>query len=191
MAPVPDLRHELWNTGNTKPRGSSVLILFSLQEPHSLLFTVRNEQLPHHGGQISFPGGGQAPGETPLETASREAAEEVGVHPHQYEISGCLSPLFVPPSRFIVYPWLAFCNERPPVTIQPSEVSEAFWVPLNDLMDQQKIKTRELTYRNERLTYPYWDIHRVPLWGATAMIASEIVTLYRHFVDKEYGFDDG
>lgn len=190
MAPDPDNRPDLDNLDGLKPRVSAVLILFSLQHPHSILYTVRNQKLLHHGGQISFPGGRQDGNETPRETACREAAEEVGIHPHQYEIAGCLSPIFVPPSQFLVHPWIAFCDGRPDLSIQTSEVSEAFWVTMDDLLNQDKIKTGELSYRQKTLTYPYWDVHRVPLWGATAMITSEIVALYRNFLDEESGAEN-
>ncbi len=187
MAPVPDQRPGMNDLDGLNTRDSAVLILFSLLEPHAILYTVRHRQLPNHGGQISFPGGRQEPGESPVDTARREAAEEVGIHPDQYEIAGCLSPLYVPPSRFIIHPWLAFCQDRPTLNVQTSEVYEAFWVPVQDLLDQQNIKTRELIYGNEKLTYPYWDVHRVPLWGATAMITSEILALYRDFLDTHGG----
>lgn len=183
MAPVPDRRPGMKDLDGLSTRDSAVLILFSLLEPHAILYTVRHRQLPNHGGQISFPGGRQEPGESPVDTARRETAEEVGVLPDQYEINGCLSPLYVPPTRFIIHPWLAFCQDRPTLNVQTSEVYEAFWVPVRDLLDQQNIKTRELSYGDEKLTYPYWDVHRVPLWGATAMITSEILALYRDFLD--------
>jgi len=183
MAPVPDRRPGMKDLDGLSTRDSAVLILFSLLEPHAILYTVRHRQLPNHGGQISFPGGRQEPGEPPVDTARREAAEEVGIQPDQYEINGCLSPLYVPPTRFIIHPWLAFCQDRPTLNVQTSEVYEAFWVPVRDLLDQQNIKTRELSYGDEKLTYPYWDVHRVPLWGATAMITSEILALYRDFLD--------
>ena len=187
MAPVPDSRPGMEDLEGLKTRDSAVLILFSLQEPHAILYTVRNEGLANHGGQISFPGGRQEPGEKPVDTARRETAEEVGILPEQYELSGCLSPLYVPPSRFIIYPWLAFCNDRPAFRVQTSEVNEAFWVPVQELLDQQNIKTRELEYGEEKLSYPYWDVHRVPLWGATAMITSEILALYRDFLEQHPG----
>jgi 8-oxo-dGTP pyrophosphatase MutT (NUDIX family) len=187
MAPVPDRRPGMDDLGGLKTRDSAVLILFSLQEPHAILYTVRNEELPHHGGQISFPGGRQEPGETPIQTAQRETAEEVGIGPEQYKIVGCMSPLYVPPSRFIIHPWLAFCEDRPAISVPNDEVSEAFWVPLDDLLDPKKVKTRNLEYGGERLSYPFWDVHRVPIWGATAMITSEILALYRDFIDKHPG----
>ncbi len=184
MAPVPDQRPGLNDLDGLDTRSSAVLILFSLLDPPAILYTVRNEQLIHHGGQISFPGGRQEPGESPREAACRETAEEVGIHPGQYEITGCLSPLYVPPSRFIIHPWLAFCEDRPSLNPNSGEVTEAFWVPVRDLLDQEKIKISERDYRDEKLKYPYWDVHRIPLWGATAMITSEIVALYTEYLDE-------
>lgn len=186
MAPVPDQRPGLNDLDELETRSSAVLILFSLQDPPSILYTVRNVELVHHGGQISFPGGRQDPEESPQETAWREATEEVGIHPDQYEMIGCLSPLYVPPSRFIIHPWLAFCEDRPPLNVNSGEVAEAFWVPVRDLLDQKRIKVSELDYRDENLRYPYWDVHRVPLWGATAMITSEIVALYTEYLDEHF-----
>ncbi len=73
----------------------------------STVFTVRHPDLRYHGGQISFPGGRREPGE-PLEvTAVREAEEEVGIDRHSVEVLGSLTPLFIPPSRFIVHPYVA------------------------------------------------------------------------------------
>lgn len=184
MGSRPDRHPPVDELDGVDSRNSAVLVLFSLDEPHSILYTVRNEQLANHGGQISFPGGRQDPGETPLETAMREAEEEVGIRPDQYQIIGCLSPLFVPPSRFIIQPWLAFCDKRPPLTLHTREVSEAFWVDVDELMDFKKVKKRELLYLGEKLVYPYWDVHNVPLWGATAMITSEIITIYRNFLEE-------
>ena len=186
MGSRPDRHPPVDELDGVDSRNSAVLVLFSLDEPHSILYTVRNEQLANHGGQISFPGGRQDPGETPLETAMREAEEEVGIRPDQYQIIGCLSPLFVPPSRFIIQPWLAFCDKRPPLTLHTREVSEAFWVDVDELMDFKKVKKRELLYLGEKLVYPYWDVHNVPLWGATAMITSEIITIYRNFLEEDH-----
>jgi len=182
MDPVPEERSLTPGKNNPDTRESAVLVLVSLDEPASILYTLRNSTLLNHAGQISFPGGRQERGEYPRDTARREAAEEVGIRPHQYEVAGWLSPLFVPPSNFVIQPLLAFCDERPAITIQPAEVSEAFWVPVRDLLNEKKIKTREHIVRGKSIQVPYWDIHSVPLWGATAMITSELTTLYRRYL---------
>lgn len=181
MAPVPDNHPAVSDPGDAEPTRSAVLALLSMQSPPAILYTLRNESLNNHGGQISFPGGRLEPGESTDQAAIREAAEEVGIYARQYSLSGCLSPLYVPPSDFIIHPWLAFCPDRPHITLQRSEVSEAFWVPIDDLADPAKIKKQADTFRGRKLTFPYWDVHTVPLWGATAMITSEIIAIYKEF----------
>ena len=186
MAPVPNNRPAVKDVKELETQHSAVMIICALSDPVSLLYTLRPRSLANHGGQISFPGGRQENGESLLNTAQRETAEEVGIPPDHYEVVGCLSPLFVPVSRYIIHPWLAFCDPRPEIRIRPMEVSEAFWVQLDDLLDEQKVKTREQILRNNKYKIPFWDIHSVvPLWGATAMITSEIVTLYRDFLNHK------
>ncbi|MDG5768109.1 CoA pyrophosphatase [Balneolales bacterium ANBcel1] len=192
MAPVPDNRPDTSQLPESGVRQSSVLVLCSLEQPVSILYTLRNKTLTNHAGQISFPGGRQQPGEALRETAMRETAEEVGISPNQYEITGSLSPLFVPPSRFVIHPWLAFCRRRPRTIPRPEEVSDIFWVTAADLLDSGNIRTRDETFRNNRLRIPYWDVHSEPLWGATAMITSELVALYHRFLTQhERGNTDG
>lgn len=181
MAPDPDNRPAASELDYAKPHHSAVLVLLSLQSPPALLYTLRNESLNNHGGQISFPGGRLEPGESPDQAAIREASEEVGIYPEYYSLSGCLSPLYVPPSDFLIHPWLAFSSERPNITLQRSEVSEAFWVSIEDLADPANIKKRIETIHGQKLAFPYWDVHSVPLWGATAMITSEVIAIYREF----------
>lgn len=187
MDPSPERRPEPGALRQTPYRHSAVLVLVSLQDPMALLYTLRKETLQYHGGQISFPGGRQESDETTSETACREAEEEIGIHPFQYDIAGYLSPLFVPPSGFLIHPWLAFCDTRPEVTRQSSEVSEVFWIEMKQLLDRTNIKRQKRTVRNHTIEYPFWDVHRVPLWGATAMITSEVITLYRRYLQKFTG----
>ncbi len=187
MDPVRSRRPAVQDVKGPATRHSAVLILCSLQKPESLLYTLRNNNLPNHGGQISFPGGRRNEGETLLQTASREAEEEVGIRPHQYETAGCLSPLFVAASQFVIHPWLAFTDDRPGVTVQTSEVSEAFWVKLDDLRNTENIRTMTKSLGGKDLQIPYWDIHPVPLWGATAMITSEIVEIYHRYLQYKSG----
>lgn len=187
MAPVPEHRQGIQERNSVYSRHSAVLVLCALHEPSALLYTLRGEHLPNHGGQLSFPGGRQETGETLLETACREAEEEVGIPPDRYKVAGCLSTLYVPPSGFVIHPYIAFCDKRPSLSVQPSEVSEAFWIDMHDLDDDKNIKTRREIIRENQLLIPYWDIHSVPLWGATAMITYEIITLYRNFIRQAAG----
>lgn len=101
----------------------------------TLLFTLRTEEVPHHKGEISFPGGGLEPGEAPEAAALREAHEEVGLEPRRAETLGALDDL---PSvwRYVVTPVAAAIADPPPrFGAQAGEVVEPFEVPLAELLD--------------------------------------------------------
>jgi 8-oxo-dGTP pyrophosphatase MutT (NUDIX family) len=101
----------------------------------TLLFTLRAAALPHHAGEISFPGGGLLPGEAPEEGALREAEEEVGLPPGGAEPLGRLDDL-VSAARFVVTPVVAAVAAPPAAfTPAPGEVDEAFELPLHRLLD--------------------------------------------------------
>jgi len=101
----------------------------------TLLFTVRAETLPHHRGEISFPGGGCAAGEDAAAAALREAEEEVGLPPDRVELLGALDDL-PSISRYVVTPLVAAVRDPPAVfVLAAAEVSEAFEIPLATLLD--------------------------------------------------------
>lgn len=176
MSPrVPRLREPLVER-SASCRRSAVLVLLS-ETPDSdyeLLLTVRSGALAHHSGQISFPGGRIEGEETPLEAAVREAQEEVGLQaPLQY--LGDLTPLYVPVSNNLIYPVVVHAPTRPDVAASPDEVEEAFFTPLSLLASGAQVRESTWELMGRKVDVPYWEIHSVPLWGATAMIVSELL----------------
>jgi 8-oxo-dGTP pyrophosphatase MutT (NUDIX family) len=147
----------------------------------AVLLTRRSDKLKHHRGQISFPGGGMEPGETPLHAALREAREEVGISPERPGIIGTLSNLYIPPSRNFVTPVLGTVDEPPPLIPDPKEVEEVFWVRMDVLARPETLKfspSINPAYGN----VPYFDVHpQIPLWGATAMMLNELIALWKEF----------
>jgi 8-oxo-dGTP pyrophosphatase MutT (NUDIX family) len=144
-------------------RRAAVLVpLLARPAGPTLLFTRRAETLPHHRGEISFPGGGLGPGEGPAEAALREADEEVGLPPAAAEVLGLLDDL---PSiaRYVVTPVVAAIRV-PPETFAPdaAEVAEGFEVPLSRLL--------EPGVRRSAL----WDPSRLPPEVPVALIQSRI-----------------
>jgi 8-oxo-dGTP pyrophosphatase MutT (NUDIX family) len=100
----------------------------------TLLFTLRTEDVPHHKGEISFPGGGRAPGEEAEAAALREALEEVGLEPARTEVLGALDDL---PSvwRYVVTPIVGAIADPPAAfQAQAGEVVEPFEIPLEALL---------------------------------------------------------
>jgi 8-oxo-dGTP pyrophosphatase MutT (NUDIX family) len=178
MSPrVPRLREPL-KERSASCRRSAVLVLLS-ETPDSdyeLLLTVRSGALAHHSGQISFPGGRIEEGETPLEAAVREAQEEVALQaPVQY--LGELTPLYVPVSNNLIYPIVVHAATRPEVIAQPDEVEEVFFTSLSLLASGAQAREATWELMGNKVDVPYWEIHSVPLWGATAMILSELLEL--------------
>lgn len=148
-----------------------------------LILTLRTDGI-QHGGQVSFPGGRQEPGETLQETALRETHEEIGISAPMVKIACALSPIYLFRTDHHIFPFVGFLEEEPRFTINEQEVEEVFSCSLQELALGGCIQKKIERFRNTDFEVPYWDIHRVPVWGATAMITSEFVELYREFTRK-------
>lgn len=163
---------------------SAVLVLLTSAPSSSLVYrptshvllTLRSSTLRSHTGQISFPGGRIEPGETPEAAALRECEEETGIPAHLPEVLGRLSPITSPASNGAVLPIVAWLHEEAPIRIHPDEVEEAFWQPLDELGDPV---VTEWELRGRKMLVPHWPVHRVPLWGLTACVLSELKTILK------------
>ena len=164
---------------------SSVLVLLfpNENEDLELTLTLRTSDIDH-GGQISFPGGREDEGETAVETALREANEEIGINPEAVQIIGQLSDLYVSHSNNLVTPVVGYLEQRPDFQINPIEVEEVFTVEINSLLHKKNLTVEDWNLRTNTYKVPYWDVHRVPLWGATAMMLNELLELCREFLEK-------
>lgn len=168
-------------------RNSSVLVPFiEWNGKLEIILTLRTQSI-NHGGQLSFPGGGKEGDETIEETALREAQEEIGLHIQEAEIVGRLTPLYVGHSDNMVTPVIAMIRQKQKFTPNPNEVDEILAVPISDLIDKSKRIEEEWDLRGTPYHVPFWDIHRVPLWGATAMMMSELIELYKEFLSIHNG----
>jgi 8-oxo-dGTP pyrophosphatase MutT (NUDIX family) len=120
-------------------RNGAVLMLFGEgPEGPDLLLTERNHTMRSHPGQVSFPGGSIDPGESPRQTALREAEEETGLAPAGVDVFAELPPLWLPPSNFSVTPVLAWWREPSAVyAVSPDEVHAVYRAPIAELRDPQ------------------------------------------------------
>lgn len=145
-------------------------------EPH-VLFTVRSSSLRNHGGQISFPGGRIDHGESPEQAAVRELFEEVGITRNNVDVLGRLTALYIPPSNSAVTPVVGLVKQTQPYHLSADEVGEVFTVPLRFFIADNSVQTLSREYGGQVVQWPMWSVHpTVPLWGATAMILSELVS---------------
>ena len=144
----------------------------------SMLLTRRTDHLHDHAGQVSFPGGRAEPGETPEETALREAEEEIGLTADRLELLGRL-PEYCTATGFSITPVVALV--RPPfeLVLDSFEVADAFEPPLSFLLDPANHKRHEIHYKG--CLRQYWSMpwHGYHIWGATAGI---IVCLHRRLL---------
>ena len=159
-------------------RPAGVLVLFY---PHKgewyFPLMKRVEDGLVHSGQISLPGGSQEAGETLHETALREACEEVGAACSGVEVIGELSPIYIPPSNFLVTPTVGYTPTRPDFHCDPREVAELIEVPLAVLFDPTVVKHEPWPLRGMTVEVPFYQIGSHKVWGATAMILSELSML--------------
>ncbi len=142
-----------------------------------LVLTRRTESVDNHRGQISFPGGSMDPGEDAVTTALREAYEELGVDPARVEVLGQLSPLYIPPSGFCIYPVVAYAAERPAFKPNPDEVAEVLEVALSHLLDPNTRQEEVWQIRGQDVRVPFYAVGPHKIWGATAMVLCELLAL--------------
>jgi 8-oxo-dGTP pyrophosphatase MutT (NUDIX family) len=160
----------------SEARLSAVLVLFG-EGPAGpdLLLTERNHEMRSHPGQVSFPGGSLDPGETPRETALREAWEETGLDAAGVEVFGELPPLYLPPSNFAVTPVLAWWHTPSPVSVvSPDEVHAVLRVPIRELMDPDHRITVRSPNGYVGPGFLIGDDHDVILWGFTAGVIARL-----------------
>lgn len=162
----------------TKVRASAVLVpLYEQDGEVNVVLTRRAQHLRAHRGEVSFPGGGQDPGEDLLTTALREAYEETAMDTSQIEIVGELDHLQTITSRSFIVPYIGYLPGRPELEANPGEVELILHVPLSELLSDG-------VFREERWGLPpldhaiyFFDIVGDTIWGATAAMLRNLLAV--------------
>ncbi len=146
-----------------------------------LLLMQRTDAGDVHSNQVSFPGGKAEPDDAHLmATAIRETEEEVGVKLHETQVLGALSPLYIPPSRFLVHPFVAVLPEVPSFNTSEHEVKQILTPELSLFLNPDNIgKDVFGSARGYAVEAPYYHIEGLKIWGATAMMIAELVELVK------------
>lgn len=167
------------------PRPGAVLILL-YQSGDSIRFPLirRQEYAGAHSGQISLPGGKSENDEAPVQTALREAEEEIGIDRNLPAVIGSLSRFFVIPSNFMITPVIATVTSVPVFKPDPYEVAGVLSADLQSLLQDDAVAEAEIMAPGRyRMVAPYFNVDGAMVWGATAMMLNELRVVLRDFVE--------
>ncbi|WP_268847428.1 NUDIX hydrolase [Flavobacterium aestivum] len=188
---VPKERLEIMKNLNfeeIKPKNAAVMMLLYPKDGIThLVLIIRNSYEGVHSSQIAFPGGKYENEDANFEeTALRETYEEIGILPSEIEIVKAFTKLYIPPSNFMVYPFLGICKEEITFYPDPIEVSGIIELPLSTFLSDtitvnSKIKT---SYANA-VDVPAFKIDEHIVWGATAMMLSELKVFLKELLSSK------
>ena len=166
---------ELW-AENTCLRQAAVLLpVVCRGNDLSMLFTRRNEDLRHHGGQVSFPGGAMEPADSDaIAAALRETFEETGITSEFIEPFGYLD-CFDTISGFCVSPVVAVVSDGFQLLPDPGEVAEVFEVPLDFILEPGRMQRSEIIWQGRGREIFEFDYGGKRIWGATAAILQNLL----------------
>jgi 8-oxo-dGTP pyrophosphatase MutT (NUDIX family) len=160
-----------------EPRlGGVLMLLYCVNDEVMLVLIRRPDYNGVHSGQVSCPGGRHEPPESLETTALRETYEEVGIRPEEVVVLGQLTTLYIPPSDFEVHPFVGYFSAGRPAFVPDSrEVAEIIEVSLADLLDPATRVEEVWELRGVEVLVPFYQISGQKVWGATAMMLSELV----------------
>jgi 8-oxo-dGTP pyrophosphatase MutT (NUDIX family) len=164
--------------------GAVLMLLYPHRDELHTCLIVRPDYDGVHSGQMAFPGGKREVEDHDLSmTALREAYEEVGIQPESVDLIGCLSEIYIPPSNFLVSPFLGVSAYRPDFLPDQREVAGIVEVPLSLFMDERAIQERAVRIKHDvELVVPAFDVYGNTVWGATAMMLAEFRAVVKSLV---------
>jgi 8-oxo-dGTP pyrophosphatase MutT (NUDIX family) len=162
---------------------ASVLLLLYPNNSFYNLVLIERTKLGTHGGQIAFPGGKVESTDTSLwHTAIRESKEEVNLH-ESIEPIGKLSPLYIPVSNYVLHPFVGFINKKPELLASDDEVASIIEIDIKMLFSSRNYRKIYINYPNMPFVDAY--VYNLPnnyyIWGATAMVLSELEVLLESY----------
>jgi len=147
-----------------------------------VLLIRRTSDLNAHSGQISFPGGRCETSDSGLyDTACREAYEEAGINRDQLDLVGSLTSIYVLASNFAVHPFLAVSKKPQPVRLNPREAVSYRNIPVQAFNPERSV-CLDFEYPGGRHPAPAWQCRGFTIWGATAMILTELYRMVENMV---------
>lgn len=166
---------------SAKKAGVMALFYPNRQAHTNLVLILRKTYKGVHSAQVGFPGGKFEKSDHSLEfTALRETEEEIGIPNEQIQVLRKISPLYIPPSNFMVHPYMGILDHYPKFRKQEEEVEQILEISLNEfLLESNSISTVVPTSYNVEVEVPAFKLNGHIVWGATAMMLGEIKDLLK------------
>ena len=174
------INYEEWSSKENikNMKKAAVLVCFFTRENEFFFPLIKRPMHErNHPGQIALPGGSMEINEALSETALREAFEEVGIKSDDVDIIGQMTPLPVPVSRYLIYPFIGITQAEPKWILNEKEVDELILVKFVDLIASDNGYYEKWKLNNKMLEVPIFKIMNIKIWGATAAILSELIDL--------------
>jgi 8-oxo-dGTP pyrophosphatase MutT (NUDIX family) len=174
MAPPERIHSNYTPEPANAPESAVLILLYEDEQGLHIPLIKRSSNGGVHSGQIGLPGGKAEPADPDhIYTALRETEEEIGVKLSKQDVLGELSPLYIPVSNFIVRPVIAYFPQKPKFNINPAEVDEIHSISLDGFL-KTEVTIKKLRLGNRSMDIPFFCIGKTEIWGATAMIISEL-----------------
>ena len=164
-------------------RKSAVMILlYEENKSIKVIFIRRSFYVGIHAGQIAFPGGRYEESDGHVQTtALREIEEEIGISADKIEILGRLSDIYVPPSNFLISVFVGYLKEQPQYKADEREVAEIIEIDMNEFFHEDVIQKKDflIPSTNNSVNAPCYKVGEIDLWGASAMVMTELLDVIR------------
>jgi 8-oxo-dGTP pyrophosphatase MutT (NUDIX family) len=164
-------------------KSSVLLLLYPVNESIYTVLIRRPVYDGVHSGQIALPGGKYQDEDMNLrQTALRESKEEVGIDTADVQVIGSLTDLLIPPSRFLLTPFIGYTLQKPVFHADPDEVAEIIEFNIHELSDKN-LKEKDIAIHGGKVfRTPYYNIQNHVVWGATGMILAEFSELIKDYI---------
>ena len=175
MGTRPRISPEEFEHDSPPREGAVLILLYPLDGQLHLPLTRRTQRVADHKGEISLTGGAREVADASFwDTALREASEELAINPQNVERLAALSPLYIPSSNFDIHPFVGYAAVRPAFVPDANEVAEVIEMPLQSLLDPSAKSEETWVRRGKEIRVPFYCYHQHVIWGATAMVLSEL-----------------
>lgn len=174
VIPINSLTEKAFIPPKDAKQASVGIIVFKENNKLFFVLTKRTENVEHHKGQVSLPGGAIDRNETAKNASLRETNEEIGIDSSTLESLGQLSSLYTPVSYFNIHVFLWYSKVQPQIKINNSEVDQVYKISLDELIDNNLVSNTPINKSGFKINVPAYNFNECICWGATAMIITEL-----------------